>query len=530
MENSRSEDSIETQIAYCKDYIASQADLKYGGFFDDIGYTGTNFNRPRYSDMMGAILAGEIKCVVVKDLSRLGRTYIEVGELLFDTFLQLGVRFISANDNYDSFAPDAGRKKLLILVKNLKNSQYSKDLGLKIKSVAQMKQKNGEMTGSIPPYGYWYSEDRKSYRVIPEAAEIVRLIFELHASGMGKMKIAERLNAEGRPTPRHHYYTLGLLKSRKFAKCPEWLPETLCRILDNEAYTGCMIQGKTEITADGRTVVKPREEWLIHPCKHQAIISSELFDAARETTFAMRHKFKNKGNSWGENIFAGKLYCSRCGHALARQSTCKGEKLYFTYRCCRCSAELKRAGAVSEKNKALRLADMETLVFREISCRMDTCLEIDAMLNRIANSAPIADKRRALTLERDRLIKESGRAVDLLTAAYAHHVSGLLDESEFCAARAKFEDDKQKAQAQLTRIEAQIARYDADKTRENGCLVHFRKYRGFKRLDKGIIGALIKRIEVTPVTNDVAVTFNFKDSYDSLTGLLAESGVKQNVF
>ena len=112
VENSKSEDSIETQIAFCKDHINAQSDLMYKGFFDDVGFTGTNMNRPRFTDMMADVLAGKVKCIVVKNLSRLGRTYIEVGELLFDTFLQLGVRFISVNDNYDSFAPDAGRKKL----------------------------------------------------------------------------------------------------------------------------------------------------------------------------------------------------------------------------------------------------------------------------------------------------------------------------------------------------------------------------------------------------------------------------------
>jgi DNA invertase Pin-like site-specific DNA recombinase len=158
-ENSRSEDSIETQVDYCKQYIASRSDLEYKGSFEDRGFTGTNFKRPGFGEMMAAVLSGEIKCIVVKDLSRLGRTYIEVGELLFDTFLQLGVRFISVNDGYDSFAPDAGRKKLLILVKNLRNSQYSKDISQKIKSSVTIKQKIGIPHGGMPPYGYRLTTD-----------------------------------------------------------------------------------------------------------------------------------------------------------------------------------------------------------------------------------------------------------------------------------------------------------------------------------------------------------------------------------
>lgn len=133
-ENEHAETSIDNQIAICKNHINTINDLTFGGVFTDLGYSGTNMERPGYSNMMAEILCGRVKCVVAKDLSRLGRTYIEVGELLFDTFIQYGVRFISVNENYDSFSDDAVRKKLFVLFKNLINHMYSLDLKKKIRA------------------------------------------------------------------------------------------------------------------------------------------------------------------------------------------------------------------------------------------------------------------------------------------------------------------------------------------------------------------------------------------------------------
>jgi len=532
MENSRSADSIETQIAFCTDYINVQNDLTCKGFFDDVGYTGTNMNRPRFSEMMAGILGGEIKCIVVKDLSRLGRTYIEVGELLFDTFLQFGVRFISINDNYDSFAPDAGRKKLLILVKNLKNNQYSKDLAQKVKSVVTINQKNGKLNGGVPPYGYWFTEDKQSYQVIPEAAEVVKNIFNLYNTGMGAGLICEYLNANSFPAPRYHYFLLGLQKESSRTRCQTWMPTTLFEILRNKTYTGCLVQGKYEKTADGKNSKIPRDRWIIHPDKHPAIISNELFNAAQNTLSNNGEKCKRLGVKHAENIFVGKTFCSRCNRAVVRDSHANKhskKKIYPAYHCRYCLPELKRANNLKGKGMQLRLADLEAIVFNEIKRQVDVCLDMDALLKKAENSAHISNKRRELTSKREKLIKKSERAVDLITAAYTHHASGLLDENEFNAARIKFERDKQNAVTALAKVEEQILGYDTTKARESSYMVQFRKYQGIIQLDKDIINTLIKRIDITPLSNEVAITFNFKDSFGSFMGLLSESEVSEDV-
>jgi len=532
VENSKSEESIESQIAFCKDYIQAHGDLKYAGFFDDVGYTGTNMNRPRYNDMMAGIYEGKIKCVVVKDLSRLGRTYIEVGELLFDTFLQLGVRFMSVNDNYDSFSPDAGRKKLLILVKNLRNSQYSKDLAQKVKSVVTLNQKNGVLNGGVPPYGYWFTEDRKSYRLVPEAAEVVKLIFDLYINGMGVARIADHLNIGGYPTPRYHYFLLNLQKESSKTKCQTWMPTTILELIKNETFTGCLVQGKNEKNAMGKNVRVPRENWIVHPDKHPAIISREVFNAAQETLAESKKKYKRIGTAHEENIFRSKIFCSQCGRSICRDTHVNrqnGNRIYPTYSCRYCLPELKRANNIFGKGMALRLADLEYVVLNEITRQIDTCLELDDFINDASYTTHIHTKRQALLSEQERLIKETDKTNDLLTAAYTHHINGVLNESEFTNAREKFSQDKQRMQVELAKTQAQVNEYDVNRTRESEAMLHFRKYRGIQKLDREIINALIKRIELTPLSNELMIVFNFKDSFDSLAELVTESEATRDV-
>jgi DNA invertase Pin-like site-specific DNA recombinase len=197
----RSENSIENQIAVCEDFIRRHGGLGYGGVFIDLGYSGTNFKRPGFGQMMAGILTGEVKCLMVKDLSRLGRSYIEVGELLFDTLMQNNVRFISVNDDYDSFCDEASRKKLLILFKNLVNHAYSRDLSRKIKSALDAKKKRGEPLGPAP-YGYRYDTESKRLVAVPEQIEIIRIIFEKRQKGMNLSGIARYLNEKGIDSPK----------------------------------------------------------------------------------------------------------------------------------------------------------------------------------------------------------------------------------------------------------------------------------------------------------------------------------------
>lgn len=525
-ETDKSEDSIDNQIAIAKEYIGSQSDLVFRDVFTDLGFSGTNFDRPGYADMMAGILSGDVRCVVVKDLSRLGRTYIEVGELLFDTFVEYGVRFISVNDRYDSFAEDAGRKKLLVLFKNLVNHMYSKDLGKKIKSSFMLKQHKGELLGCLPPYGYVFTTEGGGKRLQVEtmSAEIVKRVFDMRLQGCSTIKITDYLNQNGILAPRNHYYSLGLLTKEKDAVKTVWQNSYICNLLTNEVYTGDQIQGKYE--RHGKSFdVRPKEEWIIHKDAHTAIIDREQFDAVQELIAASKEKYKKHGNKLDENIYVGKVFCTRCGKAAKRGYYRKNKsEVKYTYRCRYCYDELKHTHGM-DAVKPVSLEKLESVVNTEIQNQMDACLDIDGLLDKIAGSTPITQKKQMLTRERQKLQKEVKKAGDMLSAAYTHHLEGLLDSNEFELARAKFERDKQCAEAGLVRLENEMSAYELDLVRQNECLVSFRNFKGFESLDKAIVSVLVNRIEINPTTNVVDVVLNFNDSFAKLERLAMESEV-----
>ena len=340
--NNHTETSVNNQIAICTEYINKSNDLTFESAFIDSGYSGTNFERPGYIDMMADILSGKVKCVVVKDLSRLGRSYIEVGELLFNTFTQFGVRFISVNEHYDSSADDAGRKKLFVHIKNLMNHAYSIDLRKKINATISLKKQRGEPLG-LPAYGYIRSADKKQLEIDATAAETVKIIFDMRIKGNGAYSIAKYLNQNNIPSPINHYYQTNQRTYKKTPKSIMWSANAINRILHNETYTGSLIQDKY---SKNRTIL-PKEQWTIRENAHPAIIAKELFADVKQMLLKSALKYKRKTKSAiPENRYTGKIFCSRCGKTSVRRENRKSGGTSFYYNCRYCVDELKQKGNI----------------------------------------------------------------------------------------------------------------------------------------------------------------------------------------
>jgi len=533
VDGERSEDSIEGQTAIIQDYIAdkSRPDLELKGIIADLGFSGTNFDRPGYSELLAGIISGTVQCVVVKDLSRLGRTYIEVGELLFDTFPAYNVRFISVNDNYDSFADDAARKKLLILFKNLVNHMYSKDIGKKIRSSFALKQQKGEIIGALPPYGYIFTSKDCDKRLMiePESAKIVKLIFDMREKGKSMIKIAEHLNHNGILAPRNHYYNLGVLTSKKNAQKTFWHNSCIGNILRNEVYFGSQIQGK--YGKRGKVITgKPKEDWYIYENSHPAIIDKAQFENIQRLLSEAGEKNKKLGNKLDENIFIGKIYCSRCGKTMKRKYRYNKKILSdgrretkYSYYCRLCSAEMRYQG--TDRVPQLTYEKLEEIVISALQQQFEICVDIDALIKEVASSAVITDKCNKLRQEISKCRHDSKKADDMLSAAYTHHLAGLLNEKEFELARTKFERDKKAAEIKAERVKAELEGYDLEKQRKNAFITNFRSFKDFAKLDKAMISALIHRIEVVPFSNEINIALNFMDELEKLNTLIEESGV-----
>ena len=241
--------SIGSQRELIRSFIEGQMDMELFDCYADDNYSGSDFNRPEFKRMMRDIEAGRVNCVIVKDLSRFGRDYIETGRYLERVFPALGVRFIALTDHYDSFSADAGERNIVLPVKNFINDSYCRDISVKVKSQLAVKRGNGECLAAFAVYGYQKSpENRNKLLVDDYAAGIVRRIFAWKIEGMAASAIAEKLNALCILSPREYKKSLGLNYRGGFSggNSSKWSDTAVKRILTNEIYLGHLVQGKTE--------------------------------------------------------------------------------------------------------------------------------------------------------------------------------------------------------------------------------------------------------------------------------------------
>ena len=238
--------SISNQKALILDFLKDKKDIEVVSVRVDDGYSGSNFDRPAFQAMLEDIRRGIVDCVVVKDLSRFGREYIDSGKYIERLFPALGVRFIAINDNYDSLEGKSQADEIVIPFKNLINDAYCRDISIKIRSHLEVKRKNGEYIGAFTPYGYKKDDSDKNKLVVDTyAADIVKEIFRLKLSGMSQTAIANYLNDQGVLSPMEYKHSLGINIQDNFKRHEqaEWSAMSVKRVLENEVYIGTLIQG-----------------------------------------------------------------------------------------------------------------------------------------------------------------------------------------------------------------------------------------------------------------------------------------------
>ena len=522
-ENDHAEASIDNQIAICKDYINTNNDLTFGGVFADLGYSGTSIKRPEYSDMIAEILCGKVKCVIVKDLSRLGRAYIEVGELLFDTFVRHGIRFISVNENYDSFADDAGRKKLFVLLKNLINHMYSLDLSKKIKATFELKKQQGEPLG-LSPYGYRRSDDKKRFELDSDAAEIVRMIFNMRLQNESANYIAKHLNQNKILSPQHYRYQMSKITPKKSSEPTIWTMNAVNRILHNETYTGSLIYGKYNYNGKKQTKL-PKEQWIIKENAHPSIVSKEQFDAVSQLIQKSTIKYKRKNQSaLLENHYLGKIFCSRCEKTVTRCENRQGDGVDFYYICRYCNDKVK------DKNRLKRaltmpLSKLDTIVMETLCKCMNMLPQFENLIEALSKSDLLRQKNASITRDRAELEKTINNYEKTLVKAYTHHLSDVLDLRDYTLVRDKIASDKLKTEAQLAQIIKEQEKYDLHHVLNNQWLEKYSEFRDYKILTKEMIETFVGRISLTPLTNEVNIELNYMESFKELRQLMQECGI-----
>ena len=386
--------SISSQRQLIDGYISTVADLAdmpTVEFVDD-GYTGTNFDRPGVKRLFEAVRRGEVSCIVVKDLSRFGRKYLEVSKYIEQLFPYLGVRFIAINDHYDSYSHKGTTAELDIPIRNMINAMYSKDVSKKAKSAKQTQARQGKCINAFAPYGYNKDEDDKHRLVIDEpAAEIVRRVFALACDGHGPTQIANTLNADGIPTPSEYNRQNGSKRTARGFTKSLWSGGSVRNILRDERYTGVLIAGKVEMGAlgTGKRIAKPKEEWIRVPDAFPAIISSETW----ETSVAKRPKNCGAhGKPDTGRMLYMRLRCGHCGHVL-RSRVANGNRRYF----CKTPRYSNEHGCTDESYSEQAIVDVvKAVILKQVAVMLDLeklCRGEKKTITRDIESAQIAGAR-----------------------------------------------------------------------------------------------------------------------------------------
>lgn len=503
--------SIGSQRELIRSFIKEQTDIELFDCYADDNYSGSNFNRPEFKRMMSDIEAGRVNCVIVKDLSRFGRDYIETGRYLERVFPALGVRFIALTDHYDSFSADAGERNIVLPVKNFINDSYCRDISTKVKSQLAVKRTNGEYLAAFAVYGYRKSpEDRNKLLVDDYAAGIVRRIFAWKIEGMAVTAIAEKLNELHILCPREYKKSLGLNYRGGFSggNNSRWCDIAVKRILTNETYLGHLVQGKT-----GRInykikkcVEKPREEWVRVENTHEAIISPDDFAI-------VQNLLQSDGRISPErkevSPFMGLLFCGDCKEQMVRRvNRYKGtEKIYYI-----CSTKNRGEGCSRHSIQETVLKELtETALRRYANAFLQQERLFAQAKEREANLQAVIHYNKEIA----RLKQEQDKYYSLCAGLYEDLRTGVITKEEFERLHGEFQRKADTLSAAEESQERLVRELFKSGVLSAGRLESFKNSLELKEIDRHTLASLVKRIWVYEEKR-VEVEFYFTDQYRAM--------------
>lgn len=437
--------SIENQIAVIKKYVAEKPYLFPVGLYVDNGYTGTDFDRPEFNRMMDDVRAGIVDCVVIKDLSRLGRNYVEAGEFIDKVCPFLGLRLISINDGFDTADISAGGD-LGVSLKNVINDIYAKDISRKASSVLKAKRLRGEYIGNYAPYGYIKSPENKNQLIIdPDVAPIVIEIFQMRASGMGIERIANKLNELGYPSPGRLRYERGIItNNNKQGEKLLWKRHVLNDILRNVAYIGNLAQGRSRSSLYKGIAFHRVEEsqWDVVENTHEPIISQDLWQAVqavneKHANFAKQTYGKYSKFPPAQSLYGKHLICADCGRQLKMVRTIAkgGKAAYYNYKC---PTNLEHGDAVCSK-KNIRASDLDEIVLEILKKQMKVFLDTQMVLRQLIKAEREKTKRSGELLEIRQLEQQVKKKKSLSTNLYTDMKEGIISQDEYVYAKKRYQ-------------------------------------------------------------------------------------------
>lgn len=505
-------DSIVSQKDIVLEFLSHNPDIKIYDIYIDDGWSGTNFNRPRFKDMEDDLRSKKIDCIIVKDLSRFGRNSIEMGNYLTVLFPYLRTRFICVNDNVDSYLDPDSLDNLSTKVKNLMNDEFCRDISVKVKSTLTIKRENGEFIGSFASYGYEKDPENCHKLIIDEVvAPIVRRIGMLFLGGESIRGIVRVLNAEGIPAPavykksKHPKYN-----PKGVTEKTVWSQRTVKRILTNPMYVGDMVQNvmSTISYRVQKCRAVDKEDHIIVENTHPPIFTRKEFAQIADL---LARDTRESPKTQKLNVLSGFIKCGDCRRGMIRKQMNNGWKDYAYYIC----STYKNRGKNLCSKHTIHADKVENAIFEFIKFNVELVLEIEPVL-RLINQSPArrnTSNRLQSILEQHQ--QDLAKAKKLKEDLYPDFKAGMIDVHEYESFRQRYADRIADIEEKIAAVKHKIDEIERGVSPENDFVKAFKKYNSITELTRDVVCALINNVYVYE-DERIEIEMKYKDEYDTI--------------
>ena len=507
----RESNSISNQKAMLEEFAARQGFTNIVHFTDD-GISGTCFDRPGFLAMMKEVEAGNVEYLCIKDMSRMGRDYLKVGQIM-EILRQRGVRLIAINDGVDTARGDDDFTPF----RNIMNEYYARDTSRKIRSTFQSKGKSGKhLTGTVI-YGYLWNEARDQWLVDPEAADVVKRIFAMTIDGYGPYQIASKLKSEKVLIPSAYLaqHGEGVNKNKTFKDVYGWGSSTICNILEKREYLGHTINFKTrKHFKDKKSHYVPEDEWTIFENTHEPIIDQQTFDLVQK----IRGNVRRYPDGWGEAApLTGLLYCADCGGKMYVHRTNNGKRI-SQYTCSQYSKV--PVGKLCTTQHRINEDVVLSLVSEMLKAIAEYAKHDRAEFVRVVQEAQSSQQTAEVRKQRTRLATAKQRVSELevlLCKIYEDNILGKLSDSRYATLDAQYEKEQSELTAEISALEKAVKSYEKHEKDADRFIALIDKYENFDKLTIAMLNEFIEKILVherdrkgsIQTTQEVEIYFNF---------------------
>ena len=503
--NGKRGDSLETQRQIMEAYVTLCPDIEVVEIYTDNGISGQTFERAAFQRLLDDIEAGKIDCVVVKDLSRLGRNTIDTGYYIEKYFPLHQVRFIAVNDQYDSNDGENSANHMIVPLKNMINEAYAADISRKVAAQQRQAMRDGEFVGSRPPYGYRKDPDNCHRLLVnKDTAPTVRQLFQWAADGVALNDMVKRLNEAKVPTPGYYLASVGLITNQRLMGSGQWQTWTVGKILEDKVYTGDMVQGKSRTVGRKQVPTAPMD-WIVVRDTHEALVSREMFELVQAVRQGAAVKYTvTEKKPYTENILRGRVFCGCCGKNLHRQ---KSHGRYF-YRCI--TNDRLGKDACPGDIRYLKEAELFETILTIIRQKAGVVMGSGLYLKR--QDSKIVAQKAAVDREISQLRGETEKNQTLLKGLYENFVTGILTRAEYLELK---EDYSGRVRAAVERARELQARQRKLEALVKDCASLADKLAAAEK-DKALTARLVEQvIERVTVSGpgDVSIQFRFEDSF-----------------